>query len=86
MDELISTNDLQELACDEYGFNEPKTDRDWMHCVNFWAWFVDKGLEVEICRIIAGQLNCPLSDEIICTIALFQLGHKPDQGDAWDKI
>jgi hypothetical protein len=73
---MISPNDLHGAAKQlMLKDKEPVTDKDWQLCVNFWAANVSVA-EVEICKLMKRIYNCPLSDEDVTEIAIFQAESK----------
>lgn len=74
--EIISPFELQKEACIACGFEKPESKVQWMQCVNYWAFNVESGLEVEICQLLAIILDCPLEQRDLRDIALYQMGVK----------
>lgn len=74
---LISPDELHNAAKAHYlEGRDPVTENDWKYCVNFWGWNIERGLEEPICKLLAKIYDCPLSDEQIAEIALFQMEKK----------
>jgi hypothetical protein len=74
---MVSPNELQGGAKDAYlDGKEPKTQRDWMLCVNFWAANISHDLEESACLLMKRIFSCPLSDDLVKEIAQFQANAK----------
>lgn len=77
MGKMISPNDLHQAAIRmQLGGKTPSTHREWMLCVNFWAFNVEKGLEVSLCKVMKMLYHCPLSDAQVESIARYQQARK----------
>ena len=79
MTRLVSPNDLQRAACDTMlGGKEPQSVEDWQLCVNFWACNAACA-EVQLCQLMAKIYGCPIPDEQIVDIAMFQVSKKEEK-------
>jgi len=79
MTKFVSPNDLHRGACETMlDGREPQSVEDWQLCVNFWACNIALA-EVQCCQLMARLYGCPLSDEQIVEIAMFQVLKKEEK-------
>ncbi len=70
---LTSPNELMEAAQKNMlNGQAPKSNRDWVLIVNFWAFNIAPGLEESATILMAKIFDCPLSTHIVAAIAKAQ--------------
>ena len=73
----VSPNDMMKEAKEQMLEGRvPSTRKDWMLVVNFVAANVQKGLEVDCCKIFRLIFDIPLSENDVYEIAQYQLARK----------
>lgn len=55
---------------------DPESEEDWAQVVNYFAFHIACGLEVEACKLLRVLYDIPLSEKYVVEIAEFQAKNK----------